>query len=210
MFPQSILFCLRKQKTKFPESEVIVAGLPPRFSSDEIRTKVKDFNEATKRWCGANNVKFIDNEAPFEFRNGDIDCSAYIMTGETPKLHLTRKGTLRLLENLQKDIPELVLDDSRNQGISQPDAQRTNKPGMWSYSQAVKRPPVQHQYQNEAVESWNSTHQRDRFHLSVARGCFHCGERNHMKSQCKHTEKLRYYNCQKLGHKSKFCGKSPF
>ena len=36
-------------KGKFPESKVIVAGLPPRFHSDIIRTKIKDFNENMKK-----------------------------------------------------------------------------------------------------------------------------------------------------------------
>ena len=33
-------------KTKFPETKLIVSVLPPRFPSDEIRTKTVDLNEA--------------------------------------------------------------------------------------------------------------------------------------------------------------------
>ena len=107
---------LTEAKSKFPDARLVVAGLPPRFPSTEVRTKVKDFNQSTKNWCEANDIKFIDLEAPFELRNGDVDKSAYITTGATPNVHLNRPGTVRLLESMQKEIPELRLNKSMPPG----------------------------------------------------------------------------------------------
>ena len=48
-------------KTKFPETKLIVSGLPPRFPSDEIRTKIVDFNEAMRKWSEQNELQFVSS-----------------------------------------------------------------------------------------------------------------------------------------------------
>ena len=124
---------LTETKAKFPESDLIVSGLPPRFPTDEIRTKIKDFNDTTKGWCEANGLKFIDNNDCFELKNGEIDSSAYVMSGETPKVHLTRRGTVRLLENMKNQVPELQL--SKNIHNNQTD---TNYTKQMSYAGVLR------------------------------------------------------------------------
>ena len=49
--------------------------LPPRFTNEEIRFRVKEFNEAIKKWATENSIQYIDNEIPFELKSGDIDTS---------------------------------------------------------------------------------------------------------------------------------------
>ena len=49
-------------KDKFPETNVIISGLPPRFKDDSIRTKVKDFNSSIQKWANENEIQYIDNE----------------------------------------------------------------------------------------------------------------------------------------------------
>ena len=50
-------------KEKFPEAKVIVSGLPPRFSDDNIRLKVKDLNMSLKSWSEQNQIKLqISNQ----------------------------------------------------------------------------------------------------------------------------------------------------
>ena len=124
-------------KTKFPESEVVVSGLPPRFHVENIREKVKDFNNNSKKWCAANNMKYIDNEPMFELRNGEIDTSVYVTTGETPNVHLTRRGTIRILENLKKEMPNLKLNNDLNTRamIESHSEERQTRP---SFSQVVR------------------------------------------------------------------------
>ena len=110
---------LTETKKKFPESSLIISGLPPRFHNDIIHTKVKDFNEKIRNWSEQNKIKFVDNEAIFEYRNGDIDKDSYIMSGDMPALHLKRKATVKVLENLKKSIPQLLLSDSIHESLSE-------------------------------------------------------------------------------------------
>ena len=37
------------------------------------------------------------------------------MTGATPAIHLTRSATIRMIENIQKVVPSMILSDERNQ-----------------------------------------------------------------------------------------------
>ena len=47
------VMALTETKVKFPETKLVIAGLPPRHKSLEIRTKVKDYNKSMKQWCEA-------------------------------------------------------------------------------------------------------------------------------------------------------------
>ena len=59
---------LTDTKAKYPDTKLVVAGLPPRHNSTQkTRTKVKDYNDEMNKWCKANSVEFIDNESIFEF-----------------------------------------------------------------------------------------------------------------------------------------------
>ena len=105
---------ITEAKTKFPNSKLVVAGIPPRHHSYEIQTKVKDYNEAMDKWCKTNGMDFINNEEMFEFKSGEVDKGSYVMTGQTPAVHLTRPATLRMLENMKKTIPDMMLNDKRH------------------------------------------------------------------------------------------------
>ena len=35
--------------------------------------------------------------------------------------------------------------------------------------------------------------------------CLYCGEENHATNQCRHRKKVQCHDCERLGHKSKFC-----
>ena len=93
---------LTEMKTKMPNTKLIISGLPPRHSNMEIRMKVKDYNEEMKQWCDTNDMTFINNEEMFEYKSGDVYTESYVMTGHTPAVHLTRKATVRMLENIKK------------------------------------------------------------------------------------------------------------
>ena len=176
-------------KEKFPESKVIMSGLPPRFHSDTIRTKVKDFNENMKKWSEKNQIQFIDNEIPFEYRTGEIDQGSYVMTGTTPAVHLTRKGTVRLLENLKKSIPEIELSDRRH--MDKPTYANIVSSGKQGNAPKYQRQP----------QIYNKQYNRE----EKQRGCYYCAETNHSAEQCRYGQKIRCLKCSKMGHKMKFC-----
>ena len=100
---------LAEIQEKFPETKMIIAGLVPRFKNDIIRSKVKEFNDTMQKWAVENQIKFIDNESSFELRSGDVDTSVFVMSGRTPCVHLTRDGTVRLQENIQKHLTYVFL-----------------------------------------------------------------------------------------------------
>ena len=62
------VMALTETKVKFPETKLVIAGLPPRHKSLEIRTKVKDYNQSMKQWCETNNMDFVNNEELFEYK----------------------------------------------------------------------------------------------------------------------------------------------
>ena len=204
---------LTKMKEKFPNTKVVVAGLPPHHPTNKIRTKTKGYNESLKKCCDTNNICFIENESLFEYRSGEVDVTSYIMTGATPAVHLTRSATIRLLKNIQQKVPEMILSDQM-----QADS---------SYADAVKRKPQTETKQNSHVRlqqqkdhyqkrnTWNNPrgtytnrqYGSSRIYESEAdtRGCYFFSETNHTKNQCKFGQKIACNFCKKLGHKEKFC-----
>ena len=118
---------LTETKERFPNAKLVISGLPPRFPSDETRTKVTDFNDCVNQWCMENSLQFINNQDSFELKTGKIDSSVYIMNGQTPAVHLNRRGTIRLLENIQKTVPELKLAEDLHRVDSRPTAVISNQ-----------------------------------------------------------------------------------
>ena len=145
----------------------------------------------------SNQIRYIDNEAPFEFRNGDIDTDSYVMTGDMPAIHLKRNATMRLLENLQKSIPDLILSDKIHQTVGP--KQTYVKVVSQSRSRAWKHDHIDRRYNQ------NTERQKVREGDTWQRGCYNCGEANHGVKQCRYDQKLRCLKCNHLGHKWKFC-----
>ena len=182
---------LTETKEKHPESKLIVTGLPPRFRDNLIRTKVKDFNDRMKTWSDKNEIQYVSTDEEFELRSGEVDSSAYIMTGDMPKLHLNREGTIRMLKHIQKQVPNLKLADMNSK----------EAPSK-SYANAVKfgnkkDTTPQHRRQNNKQDDFTRNRR--------SRGCFNCAETNHTVSQCKYGQKVKCHRCHKMGHKEKFC-----
>ena len=190
----SYVTMLTEAKERFPESELIVSGLPPRFRDDKIRTKVKDLNESIRSWANENQISFISVEDEFELKSGEVDSSAYIMTGEMPKLHLNLQGTIRMLKHLQKYIPKLKLSEMNTMSLSN---QRT-------YANVVAD-TTRYQTQRTNPTNKNRIQEENSSNVRRRRGCFNCAEKNHTVSQCKYGQKVHCYRCRRLGHKQKFC-----
>ena len=179
---------LAEIQEKFPETKMIIAGLVPRFKNDIIRSKVK-------KWSVENQIKFIDNESSFELRSGDVDTSVFVMSGRTPCVHLTRDGTVRLQENIQKHVLDLCLSDLN----------RPNQTKARSYADILKS-----KSQSPLQQSWKPRYGARNEHTehtswTPRRGCFNCSERNHVQSQCKFSQKIQCHKCHKMGHKKTFC-----
>ena len=96
------------------------------------------------KWADQNEIEFIDNETPFELRNGDTDKSVYITTGEHPGIHLSRDGTT----NIQKYVPDLTPSDLTN---------ARNKASYGSVVSQGFNSQKRTQQQTKAIECFNRT-----------------------------------------------------
>ena len=194
---------LTEAKKKFPDANLYVAGLVPRKKNDTVRTKIKHFNQSSKAWCSANGIAFLENEDCFELKSGHVDVSCYSMDEETPAVHLNRRGTIRLLENIEKNVPDIKLSTNLSDSVKSPMMQPMN------YAKAVTHGQVIHRHERLQRNNLRS-HDRQNgsngnAHFSYRRGCYNCGETNYKRSNCKYEDKLRCRSCQILGHKEKFC-----
>ena len=191
---------LTDTKAKYPDTKLVVAGLPPRHNSTETRTKVKDYNDEMNKWCKANSVEFIDNESMFEFKTGEVDTSSYIMTGATPAIHLTRSATIRMMENIQKVVPSMILSDKRNQ----------TAPEKKTYASVASTRP-RHITQNQRLMAPRSHHKHTQWtdksqnQMQPQIYCWFCGVPGHKKDICRHQAPIRCHFCRELGHKMKYC-----
>jgi lysophospholipase L1-like esterase len=187
---------LTQTKAKLPDTKLVVAGLPPRHHSTEIRTKVKDYNEEMNKWCKANNIDFIDNEMLYEFKTGEVDVSSYIMTGVTPAVHLTQPATLRMLENLKKTVPDIILSNT----LHQPEQKKT-------YANAVASRPTFGRSTYTRSNDRNGTQRKNNNQVSQV-CCWFCGVPGHKKDTCRHQQPIRCHSCSSYGHKMKYCQKT--
>ena len=118
------------------------------------------------KWADQNEIEFIDNKPPFQLRNGDIDKSVYITTGEHPGIHLSRDGTT----SIQKYVPDLTPSDL------------TNARNKASYARMVSQGFNSQKRTQQPNEGYRMFKQN--------RGCFNCSESNHVQSQCKYGQKF--------------------
>ena len=94
---ENIAQLLRKAKTLTPTIPVS-SVLPSKRRANPDRRA--DVNMKMKEACNEVDVKFVDNDANFTFRNGAADDAAFQRDG----LHLSESGVGRLLSNLS--LPE--------------------------------------------------------------------------------------------------------
>ncbi|KAK2138451.1 hypothetical protein NP493_7728g00002 [Ridgeia piscesae] len=136
---ENIAQLLRKAKTLTP-TITVSSVLPSKRRANPDRRA--DVNMKMKEACNEVDVKFVDNDANFTFRNGAADDAAFQRDG----LHLSESGVGRLLLNLS--LPEQPPKQNKRQHQQQhrhvsnatnhdrlPNA-RVAPPGKWT---VVKR-----------------------------------------------------------------------
>jgi lysophospholipase L1-like esterase len=94
---ENVAQLLRKAKTLTP-TITVSSVLPSKRRANPDRRA--DVNMKMKETCNEVDVKFVDNDANFTFRNGAADDAAFQRDG----LHLSESGVGRLLLNLS--LPE--------------------------------------------------------------------------------------------------------
>ena len=90
------------RKAKAVTSEITVSSVLPVIRDNAIKLgRLIEVNERLKATCGELEVKFIDNDANFTFRNGMVDFA----TLDRDETHLSQSGTERLMSNLSWPKP---------------------------------------------------------------------------------------------------------
>ena len=175
------------------------------------------------------NVIFIDHETNLNFKNGDVDKSAFHADG----IHLSASGVDIVLSNLYlpKQTSRKTVKRQRNES-TRGSAIRVDETARRSTTRAINRNPrptnerYQHQQRQRHVrrstdrdvtqETTRDDMQRDdnEWHVVSRRRstqhrrtpgqCGKCGESNHVTSRCKHAEQVQFRRCGKLGHKDKY------
>ena len=119
------------------------------------------------------NCKVVDNEKNFRSRD-------YINPRD--KLHLNKAGTRYLLMNISASCKRKIVK-GRHQELSA----RPGKPN---------RDTVSHRHQGRRDD--NHGHGRD----ANTKRCLFCGEKNHVKKNCRHGKSISCFNGGEAGHKS--------
>ena len=175
---ENIAQILRKAKTLTP-TITVSSVLPSKRPANPDRRA--DVNMKMKEACNEVDVKFVDNDANFTFRNGAADDAAFQRDG----LHLSESGVGRLLLNLS--LPEQPPKQNKHQQQHRHVSNATNHDRLPNARVAPDG-------------KWTVVKRRTR--LSMGK-CAKCGETNHVTATCRHPDKVLCRQCGERGHKEK-------
>ncbi|KAK2149609.1 hypothetical protein NP493_1130g00047 [Ridgeia piscesae] len=175
---ENIAQLLRKAKTLTP-TITVSSVLPSKRRANPDRRA--DVNMKMKEACNEVDVKFVDNDANFTFRNGAADDAAFQRDG----LHLSESGVGRLLLNLS--LPEQPPKQNKHQQQHRHVSNATNHDRLPNARVAPDG-------------KWTVVKRRTR--LSMGK-CAKCGETNHVTATCRHPDKVLCRQCGERGHKEK-------
>ena len=177
---ENIAQLLRRAKTLTP-TITMSSVLPSKRRANPDRRA--DVNMKVKKACNEVDVKFVDNDANFTFRNGAADDAAFQRDG----LHLSESGVGRLLLNLS--LPEQPPKHNKRQHQQQ--------------HRYVSNATNHDRLPNARVApdgKWTVVKRRTRQSMGK---CDKCSETNHVTATCKHRDKVLCRQCGERGHKEK-------
>ena len=157
------------RKAQAVTSEITVISVLPVNKGNGVY-----LNDQLKSTCDEMDVKFVDNDTNFTFRNGTVDFTTLDRDG----IHLSQSGTGRLMTNLS---------------LPKPQRQNTHD--------RPTREAVQATRGASTTSDWTVVGRRSVPHPLGQ--CRKCGETNHVTATCRHTQKVVCRKCGKSGHKDK-------
>lgn len=220
-------------KRKDENISLFVCELAPSLQVD-LDQRINRYNEKLKDWCSVNGVNLIKTNLNFKMGTGDIDELCFDDQDDGSVLHLNRHGALRLLSAINKQCDFFkVSHGSRRTSDHQSSRQfrndshfstrRTSDIGQSRQTRDYRNSGYNNYFQrmtNERPHNRNSPREsqftsgyqydngnRNNFNR---RGCYNCGEYNHVQANCRHDHQVRCTNCYSYGHKSRFCHASNF
>ena len=129
-----------------------------------------------------NELQFVQES--FELKTGEVDSRVIIMSGVTPAVHLDRRGTIRLLENLQKQVQEIKVSDTLHLPINTRPVRggKSNK----TYAEVLTSGKPNHQrekiYNGGQTDGEGCQNREDNFGFGIQRqrGCYNGVLTNHV------------------------------
>ena len=144
-------------------SSIVISSVPPRNDDHGSQQRVDSLNAALTTVAVNAGVTFIDNNATFRLHNGDPNDGYLSSDG----LHLSKQGTNRIVKNLK--VPIKVQH--------QKDVTKSVKPTNHSPKSWVRSGQEPHRRTARQDQPRN-----DNSGIQSRRGCYHCGESNHVSS----------------------------
>ena len=202
------------RKAQAVTSEITVSSVLPVNKGDGVYLgRLIEVNDQLKSTCNEMDVKFVDNDTNFTFRNGTVDFTTLNRDG----IHLSQSGTGRLMTNLSLPKPQRQNTHDRP---TREAVQATRGASTTSDWTVVGRRSVPHPLGRRSVPTPIGRRsvptpigprsvptpigRRSVPNLRHTPGqCRKCGETNHVTATCRHTQKAVCRKCGKSGHKDK-------
>ena len=202
------------RKAQAVTSEITVSSVLPVNKGDGVYLgRLIEVNDQLKSTCDEMDVKFVDNDMNFTFRNGTVDFTTLNRDG----IHLSQSGTGRLMTNLSLPKPQRQNTHDRP---TREAVQATSGASTTSDWTVVGRRSVPHPLGRRSVptpigrRSVPTPIGRRSVPTPIGRRsvpnlrhtpgqCTKCGETNHVTATCRHTQKVVCRKCGKSGHKDK-------
>lgn len=191
--------------------QVTLSSIPPRTDSSEYQANVETMNSQLSALSTDEGVTFAQNDINFKLYDGSINSGHLLSDG----LHLNRRGSIKLAQNIKLSIKESANGDptkkSRlkrkpNSSNASANPSTTAADTEWTIVGPARRRPQSDSYKWQ-VERNN---RREQYLHSVPNEqsrfrCWFCGETNHSHENCWHGDVIQCQTCGGSGHKSKFC-----
>ena len=167
-------------KNENGDINIVICTICPRRDAD-----VTELNDIIKALSNEYCAKLVEMEDYF-CKDGNPVIRYY----DTDQIHLSKSGTRRLLDRIEKSVEGLILVDNYE-------------------SCAYGRRPANTR-ENRTSGGTGAHNQRQKSSLHGSRrqnrtSCVKCGETNHSTFQCKHKTQIKCHDCGFLGHKQSKC-----
>ncbi|CAC5414857.1 CNBP [Mytilus coruscus] len=186
---RSLLTTLNKEN---PSIRIIVGGLLPREG-----VHMTDHNQCLIDLCGEMHIDFINHIDSYVLRNGKLIPGILYPDG----VHLTMKGTSRLIHNMNDVAPILANTYTEN------GREKSNLNFGFQKHFHQRNSTNRNLYSQRATHEVHSKFESQSRQQNSQKSCFNCGETNHSQVSCTFKQIIRCYSCHEIGHKQKLCRK---
>ena len=203
-------------QSRSPNTAIVLSTVCPR-SDGEHTSRVDALNRHIRDIVARKGCIVVDNDNNFKLNDKTTDTSTLDNRG----LHLSKRGTKRLLMNLNNvhKIMEITTKENSesNNHESYRQRQLPSKPAARSPRNTRHAHSFQpRSFQPRSFQSRGPQSQRSRRRPETTRrhesqhhqeytGCHFCGSLSHSRRNCRYEEPVECYECGHLGHLSYFC-----